>query len=167
MSQSVGVTWALTLSALHTITGTFISSANPDITTAVTDESLTLNSGSTPPVTKVASGTVALVAGAATLDLTALDGLTADETVDFTGLKVQFAFFRAPSSNANLITVGKGVSNGYGLDAAGTAWSVPLDPDALDLRRIPDTAPNVAAGAKEIDIAGTGTQTLEYILIAG
>jgi hypothetical protein len=167
MPATVGVTYLETLTAVHTVTGTFISSSDPTVTTALSGESLTLTASTTPPVTKVASGTATMTAGAVTLDLTALSGLTADETISFSGLKVQFAFFRSPSTNANVLTVGKGASNGYGLSAAGGAWSVALDPDSSVLRRIEDTAPDVAGGAKTIDIAGTGSQTVEYILIAG
>ncbi len=167
MPATIGVTWQGILSAVHTVTGTFISSGDATLTTALSSESLVLNAGTTPPVTKIASGSKALSSGSGTLDLTSLPGLTADETVTMLGLKVQFLILRNKSTNANVMTVSKGASNGYGLNAAGGSWSIPLDPNAIAIYRIPDSAPDVASGARTIDIAGTGSQELEYIVVAG
>jgi hypothetical protein len=119
MALSLGVTHQAILTAVHTLTGTFISSGDNTYTTALSGEgSTTYTSSSSVPVTKIASGTATLSGGALTIDLTSLTGL-AGEAITFSGLKVQFAFFRNPTSSANNITVGRGATNGYGFDAAG------------------------------------------------
>lgn len=167
MALALGVTYQEILIAVHTLTGTFISGSDNTYTTSLSGEgSTTYTSSTSVPVTKIASGTATMSGGAATIDLTALTGL-AGEAITFLGLKVQFAFFRAPSTNANVLAVSQGASDAYGLDAAGGTWLVRLDPDSSVLRRIANSAEDVASDAKTIDIAGTGSQTLEYILIAG
>lgn len=167
-AQTVGLTYHLILSAVHTITGQFISGSDDTLTTAVSGEgSSTYTASTTVPVTKVASGTKALSSGTATLDLTALPGITADETITFSGLKVQFVFLRNLSTNANKISITKGASNGYCFDAGETTQTIILDPGACCFFRIPDSAPDVGSGKKTLDLAGTGAQVLEYILIAG
>lgn len=167
MALALGVTHQNLLTAIHTLTGTFISSGDNTYTTALAGEgSTSYTSSSSVPVTKIASGEVALSGGAVTIDLTALTGF-AGETITFLGLKVQFWFFRNKSGNANKMSVTKGATNGYSMDVAAASWTVQLDPNASAFFRVPDTAPDVAAGAKNIDVAGTGSQALEYILIAG
>lgn len=119
------------------------------------------------PVTKFAEFEKTMSGGAGTIDLTALPGITADETVVGTGLKLQLLRIRNKSTNANAITVTKGASNGYGLNAAGASWTVVLDPGQAATFELNETAPNVAAGAKDIDISGTGSQILEVQIVLG
>jgi hypothetical protein len=130
------------------------------------NHSATLTGSSTPPVTKVSAFQQALTAGAATIDLTSLpdeDGVAA--AVTFSGLKVQWAHFENPSTNANSITISEGASNGYEL--AGNAWTVTLDPGEQVVYLGNDTSPDVSGTTKNIDLAGTGTQALNVTLIAG
>lgn len=131
------------------------------------DESGTLNASSTPPATKCSFDNIALVAAAKTIDLTALTGANG-ATVDLTGLKVQL--LRITNLGANSMTFSEGASNGYEL--LGNGWSITVPGTAGDRKStiqilLPDTAPDVAAGAKNIDVAGTGTQQFELSIVAG
>lgn len=123
-----------------------------------------MNASSTPPATKAAYFSKALVAGAATIDLTALTG-TNGVTVVGTGLKVQVARFKNPSTNANSIVVTVGASNGYNL--AGSDFKVTLAPGQEQTFYGNDATPDVGSGAKNIDISGTGTQALQVSIVLG
>ncbi len=122
-----------------------------------------LTAATTPPVTKHCEFTQALTAGAATIDLTALSGSLG--SVTFSGLKLQAYLFT--NLGANVMTISKGASNGYGLDAAAADYDIVVAPGATVMGYIPDVAPDVSGSAKNIDIAGTGTQSLEVVLVAG
>lgn len=166
MAATISASYSALLSVVQTMTGEFIGS-DETFTVDGLNATGTLNASSTPPATKQASGTKAMSGGAGTIDLTALPGDTADETKDMTGLKLQLAIFKAPSTNANVITISQGASNAYGLDSAGGAWSIKLDPGQLVFFYLDDNAEDVASGAKEIDLAGTGAQELDYVMVFG
>ena len=140
------------------------SLADKSVRHSLFNKSAVLNSASTPPVTKVAAFQQALTAGAATIDLTALLG-TNGATVDGTGLKVQAVKFSNPSTNANLITVSVGAADGYEL--AGAAFSVALQPGQEIVLYGNDATPDIAAGDKDIDLAGTLAQVLDVIIVMG
>ena len=123
-----------------------------------------LKSDTSPPVTCGALFQQALTGGAATIDLTALDGLN-DKAVNGTGLRVQILRLRAPSSNANPITVAKGASNGY--DGFGAGFSVTLQPGAEATLLTRDAGGDIAAGNKTLDLTGTGAQALDVEIIMG
>jgi len=124
----------------------------------------TLKSDSSPPVTCGALFQQALTAGAATIDLTALDGLN-DKAVNGTGLRVQLLRLKAPSSNANPITVAKGSSNGY--DGFGSVFSVTLQPGAEVTILTNDAGSDIGAGNKTLDLTGIGSQALDVEIIMG
>lgn len=143
-----------------------VSAANRHVRHTLFDTSLALNGSSTPKVSKCAFFTKALTAGAATIDLTALPG-TNGGTVDLTGLKVRAIKIRASGSNANPLTVKNGASNGYGLDAAESNWTLVLDAGQEALIYTGTTSVAVGSGAKTIDLAGTGTQSVDVAIFAG
>ena len=124
----------------------------------------TLNGATTPPATIVAAWKQLLTAGAATIDLTAMVG-TNGATINGTGLKVQALKVKALAANANAITVATGASNGYGL--AGAATSVTLAAGQEFMFYGNELTPDIAAGAKTIDLSGTGTQGVEIIIVCG
>ena len=138
--------------------------ANPTVihqlTTEIKDR---LTASTTIPATKVFSDKIALVAGAKTLDLT--DLTSGDTTVDFAGLKVQFALF--VNLGASVMTFKAGASNGYNIfGASGLVELKPLG-GAVLYSGI-DKLPNVINGsADEIDITGTLVEEFETILVAG
>lgn len=128
------------------------------------NKTATIDASSTVPATKTASFQKALSTGAATIDLTALVGSNG-AAVDFTGLKVQLAKFRNPSTNANGITVTFGASTPYLL--LGAAFKFILLPGQEITIYGNDAAPDVSGSLKMIDLAGTGSQALDVILVAG
>lgn len=116
-----------------------------------------LGSASTPPVTKKAHFAQALTAGAATIDLTALTDAQG-AAIASTGLRVQAIKVQNP--NANQLAVTPAVSNGYGL-----TFTVP--PQGEVLITSTDLLAEVAAGAKNLALAGTGTQSSNWMIIFG
>jgi len=123
-----------------------------------------LDADTTPPVTKVASFSQALTAGAATINLTALVG-TNDITVNGDGLKVQAVKMANPDTNENAITATAGASNAYNL--AGADWSVALQPGQEFVFYGNDATPDISSSACEIDLSGTGTEALEVEIVMG
>ena len=123
-----------------------------------------LGSGSSVPCTKVAPFLATLIAGALTIDLTALVG-TNGAAVDLTGLKIQAIKFRAPTTNSAVINIAPGVANDY--DLLGASFSIDLLPGQEVMAFLNEAAPDVATADAEIDLAGTGTDALEVILVAG
>ena len=165
--MSVSAAYALTCSVTETFTGPYVDPANPTAGFNGLNTSGTLNASSTVPATKHAADVCTMSGGTGSINLASLPGVTAEETVNLTGLKVQLVLFRAKSTNANPITEAKGASNGYGLNAAGTTFSIVLDPGQVHFAYLGDTAPDVASGARVWDVTGTGAQVLEYQIVAG
>lgn len=164
--MAVQLTTTMALTGLETAAGEFVDPTNPDFTVNGLNFTDTLTAATTPPVTMQAAGTIALVAGAATLDLTSLPDYngTAGQQ-DGTGLKVQRAIFHNPPTNANDVTIVQGAANAYGL--LGATFSITLAPDQKAQFDLDDASPDVASGAKNIDISGTGSQELDYHIVLG
>ena len=160
----------LTLDTLVTVLETLAGNpaSAPDSLRKVTHSNFNthavLSATTTPPVTKVAAFEQALVGGAGSIDLTALVG-TNGATVDGTGLKVQAIKLKAKSTNTAGITISKGVSNGYAL--AGANYSEELKPGQEVTRYGNNATPAIAGGAKTLDLAGTGTDALQVIVVMG
>lgn len=121
-----------------------------------------LDAATTPPVTKCAVFQKALVAGVATVDLTALTG-TNGVTVDGTGLKLQV--MKVKNTGANALTVKFGAANPY--NALGASWTLILLQNQEITVYGNDAAPDISATAKNIDLSGTTTQTSEWVLVMG
>lgn len=164
-TSTVSATWAQTLSVIETFS--VANAADNTLLVNGISQGGTLTASTTPAATKQSQWTVTLSGGAATIDLTAIPGLNVNETIDGSGLKVRVLQFYAPAANANVITVSKAVSNGYGLDAAGTSWTESLDPDTGRSMWCNTTAPTIGSGAKNITVAGTGTQTIQVGIVLG
>jgi len=128
------------------------------------NKSATYQADTTPPVTKVATFSQSLTDGAATIDLTALEG-TNGAAVDGTGLKVQAIKIVAKAANANAITIAKGASNGYAL--AGAGFSVALAAGQEVVLFGNDATPDIAVDAKTLDLTGTGTQGVDVVIVMG
>lgn len=123
----------------------------------------TLTSSTTPPATLAAYFEQALTAGAATIDLTSLTG-TNNLSIDGTGLKVQAFRFKNQAGNA-AITLVVGASNGYDLLGAATSVTLAAGQEIVIFGN--DATPDVAAGDKELDISGTGTEICEITIVLG
>ncbi len=165
MSSTVSALYASNLAVVETFSDA--AAADNGATWSGLSESGTLTASTTVPATKHAYFSKTLSGTTGTIDLTALPGITAEETVVGTGLKVQLVKFRNKSTNANKMSIGKGGSSGYGLNAAGDTWSVMLDPGQSVIFILDDTAPDVAAGTKNWDLVGTSTQIMEVHIVLG
>lgn len=124
----------------------------------------TLNSASTPAVTKAYSDTITLSTGA-TVDLTSLPG-PSSTTITFSGLKVQLFKMSCPSTNAAVISCTNGAANPYDIyGAAGGIVSVP--PDSEIFFRSNEGLEDCDATHKDIDFAGTDGDVFSIQLVAG
>lgn len=140
--------------------------ANPTVTHKITHQENTINATSTVPATKAYSDTASLSAGTATLDLTNLAG-PISSTVDFTGLKVQIVKVSCPATNTAAVVVDVGATNGYNLfgDANG---QITVHPGGIAMVYQPNLLPDVAAGAKTIDLTSSDVDaTYSIVLVAG
>lgn len=126
--------------------------------------SLTLNASSTPPATKCAYFLQALTAGAATIDMTSLTG-TYGAAVTGAGLRPQIVKFKATSTNTGGITITPGASNGYDIFGASSSITLTAGQEVTLYRK--DGGVDIDATHKTIDLAGTGTESLECTFIFG
>lgn len=122
-----------------------------------------LNSGSTPPALQCAFFQLPLVAGAATLDLTALAGTFA--TVNGTGQKIRAILFEALATNAAGIVVQPGVSNPH--PCFGSASKTTLLPGQAELHWLADGDTAIGSTSKTLGFTGTGTDALDIAIILG
>lgn len=168
MAATVDLVYKSTVTATETLDSADApasSTANRIVTHNGYNTALTLSASTTPPVTKVAAFSQALTGGAATIDLTALDGTIG--TVDGTGLKLQVLKLKAPTTNTATLTATKGASNGYGLDSAGATWTIPLAPGAECTLYLDDDPPDISSTVKNIDLSGTGTESIYVEAVLG
>lgn len=155
---------ATTVEVLTTNTASHSSGSDVTVTHNSRDTVETYNAGSSPPVTTIAAFTTTMTAGTAAIDMTAMTGSNG-ATVDATGLKLQVAKFIAPTGNANVISVDVGTTNGY--QFFGADFEIELQPGSECMFMGNDAAPDVAGATKVFDIAGTGAQTLNCVLVFG
>jgi len=163
MSVKAAITMGLTITEVLELGVPFAQASNKDIVHNGLNKSQTLEAWTTVPVTKHAAFQQALAVGAATIDLRALAGTQG--AVDGNGLKVQAVMFRNPATNANAITIAKGAANGYELLGAG--WSITLQPGQQVQLFLNDAAPDIAGGAKTMDLSGTLAQVLDCEIVMG
>lgn len=162
--MSVQVTYKAMATVAETIaqnTGSAPASTNV-VTHTEYDEAFSLSALTTPPATKVAEFLMTLDTGAFTIDLRDLTGTNAG-VIDGNGLKVQV--FRFKNLGANTMTLTFGGSNPYNL--LGSAFVVDIPAGAHFMYFGNDATPDIASGAKEIDVTGTGAQTAEVTIIMG
>jgi len=152
-----------------TITETFSVANAADNTILVNtyNQTGTLTASSTVPATVQATFPLTMSGGTGSINLAALPGLDSSQTIDGTGLKAQLLLLLNPSTNANSITVAKGASNGYGWNTAGTSWTVSLSPGQWAMFGGNDVGPDVASGARLLDVTGTGSQVLDVSIVLG
>jgi hypothetical protein len=78
---------------------------------------------------------------------------------------MQILKVKALADNANPISLVPGASNGYVW--SGTAPKISLPAGGEDTVFLNDAAPDVAGGAKTLDLAGTGTQGADIEIVLG
>ena len=164
--MAVDLTLTAAITAVETLPGNapYASASNKRVTHTLKNVSSVLGASTTPPVTKYAGFLQALSTGTATIDLTSLTG-TNGAAVTGLGLKLQAAKFTATSTNTGTITLVEGASNGY--EMLGNAFSIILQPGQWFMFYGNDAAPDVAAGAKTIDLSGTGSESVDCELVFG
>lgn len=112
----------------------------------------------------VAASNHALTSGTATIDLTAMLG-TNGATVSGSGLKLQYMIARATSTNANPIKIKNGASNGYG--GWGSDFAVSLKANQRFMIDGRDLENDVDGTHKTLDLSGTGSQSIDIIMVFG
>lgn len=161
--MSVEATVKLSINVEETLVTGVDDVEQPTLTHSGFSTTKKLNSTTTPPATKTYSDTVALVAGAKTLDLTSLVG-TGGATITMLGLKLQALKIKNAAGNGALTITG-GASDGYNLFGAAGSMVLGAEEEVCCLYN--DTKDDVAAGDKNIDFAGTGTQEFDVQLVFG
>jgi hypothetical protein len=163
--MSVTVDYALRCNVAETLETEVDAAPSPVVNHTSFSSRGTLTATSTVPATKVSAETVALVAGAYTIDLTALNG-TNGSTVVGTGLKVQlFKFKNLGTGTAATMTLTPG-ADAYNLFGAAFSVIVAAGQEIEFFGN--DATPDVAAGsADEISVAGTGAETFELMIVLG
>lgn len=163
--MALTLTFTPTIQAAETLESGVTFASDTSITHAISDLSLALTGSSSPPVSKIAEGRKAMSGGAGTIDFSAIAGANG-ATQDMTGLKLRFAIFRNPSTNTGSISIVDGASNGYNIFGDSSGSETLLVGQWL-IRYFAGNADAVASGDKTIDIAGTGTESLDYWLVFG
>ncbi len=162
--MAVSISPTITFTAIETLDTGVDAAPSPDVVhSSFNLTATTLNSASTAPVTTTSYQAYVLVAGAITIDLTALLGVN-DESQDATGLKLQTIIISNPTGN-NAITVTTGASNGFPL--FGGTNSVIIPAGATLAFFVPEGLTDVASGDAEIDVSGTGTETFDVGICLG
>jgi len=128
------------------------------------NDASTYDADTTVPATKVAVFEQALTSGTATIDLTSMTG-TNGATVDGTGLKPQLFKIRNKSTNAAVITIEIGASNGY--TGFGASFSLTLGVGQTALITGNDAPADISGTVKTLDLTGTGVEILECLLVMG
>lgn len=164
--MAVSVVYASNVTITETIANNAagLSPTGNTITYSAYNTTKTLNSGTTPPVSLDAVFTATMSAGTLTIDLTSLTS-TNGATVSFSGLKVQFCKVIAPIGNANTVALTQGAANPYLL--GGTSFSWVLSPGQEFLFYGNNATPAVGGSAKTLLLTGTGSQALNFVMVAG
>lgn len=160
--MAVELTYNSVLSGKETLSSGTSYISNPVVTHDGLNSGGTYTGATTVPVTKVASGTLTLSGGAGTINLASMTG-AGGGTVDFTGLKVQFA--KLKNTGAAAMTIVPGASNGIDLFGAASSLTIPAGGEVLMFFN--EGSPDVASGDRTLDVSGTGTQALAYEFVAG
>lgn len=169
MAHSVSLQYAFGCEVVETVASGLDNVTDKPITHSIGADIGTLNASSTPAVTETFSDTIALAAGAGTLDLTSLAG-PSGTTIDFTGLKVQVIKIKTPATNAGSIIIEhEDAVTGYNLfgDDNGSDESIEVPPDTLLEFKYNDKLEDVDGTHKDLKFTGTGTDGMQLQLTAG
>lgn len=145
------------LSIKDTSSNTYVKSSDASRTWAGTgDIEVTLNATSTPAIDGGVATLVAMTAGAATIDLTALVHLDGD-TRTAAGKKLRELHFYNPSNNN--IRIKTGASNGH--IPVGSAFDVTIPPGGAFTLYLVAAATAITNSSNDtIDISGTTTDSV-------
>lgn len=177
LALGAGLVWlgASTISAVLNIslavTETISTTESPliDSADATVKEKIsvsrTMDASSTPDGELHAAMQIALIAGAKTVDFTALTR-HGGAAVSFSGKDLRAIVLQNPATNANDMTFVHGASNSLAVLGAAT-YSITLKPGQSFAFDHKSSGPTVGSGAKNMDVTGTGTQVFNLIAVAG
>lgn len=166
MAESVTAHYELKLIAEHTVALGLDDASDPTTTHDIGDVKGTLTSTSTVAVTKPWSDTGTLTAGAATVDLTALDYVNLP-TADWTGLKVKAIKISCPSTNSAGVGVAPGAANPYDIWGR-AATDIFILPGQAYLAYFADENEDIDATHKTIDLSSADLDaTYSIMMVAG
>jgi hypothetical protein len=126
-----------------------------------------LNGSTTPTVVTGSYDEITLSSGSATINLADAPHI-GNTSVDHTGNKPIGVIFKAPATNAAIITIAKGASNGY--TGFGSSFSMQINPGqtiAIPFGSSTIGTVAVASNNRTLDLAGTGTDKLAMGLVFG
>ena len=169
MAHSVSAQYEFTCEVNETVASGLDNVADRPIRHTLGADSGTLTASTTPAATQTFSDTIALAAGAGTLDLTSLAG-PSSTTIDFTGLKVQLIKIKTPATNSGSIIIEhKDAVTGYNLfgDDNGSDESIEVPPDTVLQFKYNDKLEDVDGTHKDLKFTGTGTDGMQLMLTAG
>lgn len=129
------------------------------------NETIKIDSGSTPDGAYAFAGHLAMTGSAVTIDLLDAQVDTEGTTITMSAQKVRALKFKNPSTNTGSITITGGASNGYLF--AGTAGSVILTPGSSVLFYLENDGVTIDATHCNIDATGTNLEYLDYLVICG
>jgi len=163
--MSIEMDWLMRLRVTEVISDTFTDTQLDTLRKDGAGTERALDSGTTPDVEDYAIFSKSLSTGTATIDLTSLAHVQGSATItkSATGKKVRAWAFWTPSGNTANITVTKGASNGY--SPLGTSFTYVIGPNGEAGAYFHDDAGDVGSGAKNLDISGTGTESV-YVAVA-
>ncbi len=108
--------------------------------------------------------TVTMAAGAAQINLAAIPNPLVDgDSVDLTDLSPKIVVIRAHADNAGNVTIAAADTNGY--DLGGEAILQPGETRIFD--KLHNAAAVVASDERLIDVTGTGTDSIDVLIVAG
>jgi hypothetical protein len=87
------------------------------------------------------------------------------DTISSTGKKVRVIFAIPTSTNTGAITMTEGASNGYEL--GGDGWKLALTNSQFGFIYLEDDAPTISSSLKNIDLSGTGSESIKIGIIFG
>ena len=170
MANTVSALYAMQITATETfdtsVAGHEAIGANNSVVHNGYNINSTIAAGTSIPATTVVAFEQALTAGAAEIDLTALPGTNGD-TVDMTGLKVQLFMVRGKSTNANPITIQPDTGGTDDYELMGASFLAIVNAEQQLMFFGNDSTPDVGATDKIFSLAGTASQILEVIIVAG
>lgn len=160
--MAVSSTFAFTCDTRETLTAGVDGADNPVIYHNGFNVTGVIDSTTTPDAEGIVSKTLAMTAGAYTIDLSSMTG-TNGAAVNMTGKAIRI--FRIENAGAAAMTIAKGASNGHtGLGATFQA-AIPIGGAIQFYLKSGGVA--VSGTDKTLDIAGTGTDSFNLTIVYG
>lgn len=160
--MSVQASFNISMTVEETLSSGVDGAENPIITHDGFDVTGIYSSTTTPDVEYCVVKTIALTAGAYTIDLSSMTGTNGAAVVG-TGKKIRL--LRITNNGANAMTFAKGASNGH--TGLGSAFSATIPVGGTAAWILADGGVAIGSGDKTIDVSGTGTQTFSMTLVLG